>query len=54
VKKSHKWEKIERIKIRCPHCGKWSTRMGHFDEGDIFDCDHCTKDFKLGDITCKT
>lgn len=49
MKKSHKWEEVPTIEVRCPHCGKWDTLVGSLaDEGDTIRCGKCDKLFELG------
>lgn len=50
MKKSHKWEEIGLVYIRCPHCGKWFNLEGDYVEGDVVNCPQkdCLKDFELG------
>ena len=49
MKKSHKWEDVPCLDIRCPYCGIWETHIGCIsDKGDIVRCPHCDKLFELG------
>lgn len=48
MKKSHKYEEIPTIEIRCPHCGIWDSYVGDYIEGFILCCDKCRKKFELG------
>ena len=49
MKKSHKWEEVPTLDIRCPHCGVWKTYKPIIaKEGDIVSCIYCDTDFELG------
>ena len=48
LKKSHKWEEIGSVYMRCPHCGKWFQVEGDYMEGNIVNCQYCLEDFELG------
>jgi DNA-directed RNA polymerase subunit RPC12/RpoP len=47
-KKTHKWEIMENIYVRCPYCGKYFDKDGFFDVGDEIECSKCGKIFILG------
>lgn len=50
MKKSHKWEELPAVEVRCPHCGEWMDATGITGEGDVVHCDapNCLKSFELG------
>lgn len=51
LKKSHKWVVTEILVVRCPYC----TAVRRYvdgtagDVGDIVQCEHCRRNFQLGE-----
>ena len=48
MKKSHKWDMMESIEVRCPYCGYRFAKDGYYDIGDEMRCHYCDKEFELG------
>lgn len=47
MKKSERWQ--EAVYATCPHCQYGGYHCGVGDEGDILQCDVCSKQFQLGE-----
>jgi len=50
MKKTHIWNVLEIVQIRCPYCGHRNEYEGHFTcETDKLECYHCKRIFELGE-----
>jgi len=50
MKKSHIWDTIEILEVKCLYCRKEIEKYyGCFDIGDILECSSCKKEFELGE-----
>lgn len=47
----HEWDEIEYIEATCPYCHVIDTYFGGYYEGQVVECIHCKKKFKLGEQT---
>lgn len=47
MKKSHKWQVVSYVRIRCPGCGIYYKKYGKVVEA-LQICPHCGEDFELG------
>ena len=48
LKKTHKFEEISHLDIRCPYCGMQDDYIGDYMIGYILQCKNCQKKFELG------
>jgi len=51
MKKSHQWDVMSILIVRCPHCGKEIRSIGSDSwVGDKIICKKCNRKFELGAI----
>ena len=48
LRKTHKFEEIPHLDIRCPYCGKWDDYIGDYIEGFVLFCKKCKRKFEKG------
>ena len=49
MKKSHQWDVIEILQVKCPYCRKENEQDDICtEEGDTMNCHFCNKEFELG------
>ncbi len=48
MKKSHKYEDMEGLEVRCPHCQSYNEHRGLFFVGYKLKCPCCLRKFELG------